>query len=588
MNHRRLFIVVALAALLVGLAALPAIAGAVRKADKVFYGGVVYTANAKHPMARAVAVRGSRIQYVGSNWGAARYVGRHTRLVNLHGKLMLPGFIDAHAHASMSVSLVYAVDLYGLGSLEAYLDAVSAFAAANPALPAVQGTGWSNTVAPDIGPLAADLDAVVSDRPVALQSEDYHSLWVNTKALELAGVSGATPDPEGGKIERVPGTAGTPGNPYGTPSGTLRESAAALVSDVLPDYTVAQYKQGILYFQKEVAGPFGITSVYDPWLGIGSNGVKAYEQLARAGKLTMRVRGALGIDPGDDLSAWVKAARAERAKHKRALFRTTAVKFFADGVIEGHTGYLKEPYADALEYAGDADYRGMPLWEPDALAQAFTAVDAARLQIHVHSIGDAATTEVLDALAAARAANGKRDWRPGITHLQLVDPADYARFRQLGVTAVPQPYWFLMDDYYWYLQLPYLGQQRADDEYPMKSLFSAGARVASASDFPVTIPPDPIDGIQTGVMRWAPGWDIPESDVLWPEERVSVKRMIDSFTINGAKAAFTERVTGSIARGKSADLIVLSRNILKTPPKDIGDAEVTLTMFRGRIIHRAK
>jgi len=588
MKHRHLVVLVALAALLVAVGALPAAAGAAANADRVYYGGTIYTSNAKQPSAQAVAIRGGRIQYVGSNLGVARYVGRHTRLVDLKGKLMLPGFIDAHAHASMSVSLVYAVDLYGLGSLQAYLDAIAAFAAANPDLPAVQGTGWSNTVVPDLGPLATSIDSVVSDRPVALNSEDYHSLWVNTKALELAGVDGNTPDPEGGKIERVPGTAGTPGNLYGTPSGTLRESAAGLVTDVLPDYTVDQYKQGILYFQKQVAGPFGITSVYDPWLGIGSNGVQAYEELAAAGKLTVRVRGALGIEPGDDVTAWVADAREERAKHTRALFKTPAVKFFADGVVEGHTAYIDEPYADALEYAGDADYRGVPLWQPDALAAAFTAVDDAGLQIHVHSIGDAATTEVLDALEAARAANGARDWRPGITHLQLVDPADYERFAALGVTAVPQPYWFLMDDYYWYLQLPYLGQERADDEYPMKSLFDAGALVASASDFPVTIPPDPIDAIQTGVMRWAPGWDIPETDILWPEERVSVRRMIQSFTINGARAAFTEGVTGSIARGKSADLIVLDKNILKLSPEDIDSAHVTLTLFRGKVVHSTK
>jgi predicted amidohydrolase YtcJ len=261
---------------------------------------------------------------------------------------------------------------------------------------------------------------------------------------------------------------------------------------------------------------------------------------------------------------------------------------FADGVVEGHTAYLDEPYADAESYAGDASYRGTPLWTPNQMAAAFTALDKAGFQIHVHSIGDAATTEVLDALEAARAANGVHDWRPGITHLQLVDPADYARFAQLGVTAVPDPYWFLMDDYYWYLQLPYLGQQRADDEYPMKSFFTAGALVASASDFPVTIPPDPITGIQTGVMRWAPGWGIPTSDVLWPEESVTVRRMIQSFTINGARADFTDRTTGSIAKGKSADLIVLSHNILKTDPRHIDAADVTLTVFRGETVYRAK
>ncbi len=234
----------------------------------------------------------------------------------------------------------------------------------------------------------------------------------------LAEVDGTTPDPEGGKIECAPGTAGTRGNPYRTPSGTPRESAAGLVTDVFPDYTVAQYKQGIPFLQKNAAGPLGITGVFDPWLAVDSPAVKAYQRLADAGRLKMRVRGALGIEPDDHIAAWLTKAKAEYANHRGGLFKTKDVRFFADGVIEGHAGYLKEPYADALE--------------------------------------------------AARAINGARDWRPGITHLQLVDPIDCRRFAELGVTAVPQPHRFLRDDCYWYLQLPYLGKDRADGEHRMK------------------------------------------------------------------------------------------------------------------------
>jgi predicted amidohydrolase YtcJ len=298
------------------------------------------------------------------------------------------------------------------------------------------------------------------------------------------------------------------------------------------------------------------------------------------------VRGALSLTPKDDLSTWLPKAIAERARHTGPMFRINAVKFFADGVIEGHTGYLDKPYKDALAYAGDKTYRGTPIWTPAEMAAAFTAIDKAGFQIHVHAIGDAATTEVLDALALARKANGAHDWRPGITHLQLVDPADYKRFASLGVTAVPDPYWFLMDDYYWNLQLPYLGKYRADHEYPMKSFFTAGALVASASDFPVTIPPDPIIGIQTGVMRWAAGWGIPMKNVLWRAEKVGVRQMIRSFTINGAKADFTDRVTGSLKRGKSADLIVLSKNLLTLPNVQMDTAHVALTVFQGKVVYR--
>jgi len=577
--------VATLLALAAGAAAAPP------RADAIYYGGEVWTGDPSQPTAQAIAVKGNRILYVGSNMGAARYWGPRTRLVDLRGRRVVPGFIDAHIHASMAVQLVYSVDLYGLGALDKYLAAVAEFAAAHPDLPAIRGSGWSNTVVPGIGPLASDLDSVVSDRPVALYSEDYHSLWVNSRALELAGIDGSTPDPVGGKIERLPGSV-SPENPYGIPSGTLRENATDLVLDALPDYSVDQYRRGLRYFQRHVAGPLGITGVFDPLLRIGGNAVEAYQQLADAGLLTIRVRGALALNPEDDLATWLPAAEAERAKHTRALFQTNAVKFFADGVVEGHTAWLKQPYADAEEYAGDPNYAGFALWDDEALADAFTAVDAAGFQIHVHAIGDAATTQVLDALAAARQRNGAHDWRPGITHLQLVDPADYDRFAELGVTAVPQPYWFVKDDYYTYLQVPYLGLPRADYEYPMKSFFDRGVLVASASDFPVTIPPDPLDAIQTGVMRWFPGlvyeYPAPPSleGVLWPEERVRVRQMLRSFTRNAAKACFTDDVCGTLAAGKSADFVVLSRDILRCPPQDIGTAKVLMTVFRGKVVYR--
>ncbi len=291
----------ALLTLLVAALLLPAVAAAAHKhADTVFKNGYVYTVNPGARVAHAVAVKDGRIVYVGSNAGANAFVGPSTQVVKLGGKMMLPGFIDSHAHAGMTASALYSALLYGLTSVDEYVAAVKTFADANTDLTWVRGQGWSNTIVPDQGPLATDLDKAVPDRPAAIMSEDGHSYWVNTTALEAAGITGLTPDPVNGVIERVAGTV-SPGSPYGTPSGTLRETAADLVTGIIPDYTVGQYENGIAYYQNDVAAPVGITTVFDPLLKVGSNAIQAYQDMADAGTLAVRVRGALSLDARDGL-----------------------------------------------------------------------------------------------------------------------------------------------------------------------------------------------------------------------------------------------------------------------------------------------
>jgi predicted amidohydrolase YtcJ len=579
-----LLLLVALSALALGLAAVAS--AAPKPADTVFMHGFVYTVNNAHPTAHAVAVRGGKIAYIGSNQGVRAFVGAKTKVIDLKGKMLMPSFSDAHAHVQSTVTFLYAANLYGLTSLPEYLTAVQQFAADNPTMASIQGNGWSEALFPGIGPLKTDLDSVVSDRPVALWSDGHHSIWANSKALEMANITGNTPNPVGGVIERVPGTVGQPGSPYGVPSGTVREeSATNMVLAAIPDFTVQQYVDGLRFYEQTIGGPLGITLVNDPVLYPGSNAIAAYAELARTGGLTMRVRGSIELVPWAKLGPQIAAAKAERAKHHGDLFQTNTVKFFADGVIEGHTGYLLKDYADR------PGYRGNPIWKPAAFTAAMTAADKARFQIHVHAIGDAAVREALNSIAAMEKANGQRDRRPMITHMQLAAKSDIKRFATLGVTALPQPYWFLKDDYYHNVQVPFLGQARADREYPMKSFFDAGVNVASSSDFPVTPQPDALQGMQIGVMRWYPisqmGGSIAAGNVLWPAERVTVRQMIRSYTINGAKANFLQKETGSLEVGKSADMVVLAHNILKVPANQIGDGnKVLLTMFRGAQVYR--
>ncbi len=535
------------------------------EADLVLKNGAIYTVDGARSRAEAVAIKDGIFLYVGTDSAVGRYIGQKTKVTDLGGKLVLPGFIDAHCHPSGAVEQFGSVALFGLRSVADYQKTVGEYIAAHPGLAVVRGGGWSNTVFGTNGPDKALLDKVVKDIPAALSSEDGHSTWVNTKTLELAGVTKDTRDPPGGVIERDPKT--------GEPSGTLRESAAGLVSKVIPDFTADEIARGLEEYQRMALG-FGITTAHEASLDRGGNSLAAYKALEGEGKLRMRFRASLYADPEEGI-AQVAALEAERAKNTGPLFRTGAAKIFIDGVVEGSTAFLKEPYFHK------PGFRGTPLWSPDALDAICVALDKAGFQLHFHVIGDAAAAEALDGIAAAAKANGPRDARPLLTHLQLVSPADILRFRDLGAVAVPQPFWFMKDDYYRNIQVPYLGQARADAEYPMESFFKAGVPVASSSDYTVTIPCDPLQAIQIGMTRRSPGTTGPD-DVLWPEERATLEQMIASFTIFGAYANFLEKETGSIEPGKSADLVVLDRDLFALAPDEIGKARVVLTLFAGR------
>ena len=549
------------------------------KADIVFQNGTVYTVDSRRSLAEAVAVKGKEIIFVGSTSEASEFIDADTEVIDLGGKMMLPGFIDSHAHVSATINEDDSVKLYHLDSAEDYAAAVENFAAQHPQLSVIYGHGWNNEVFPPAGPLKEDLDRVVADRPVSLMSHDGHSIWVNSRALEMAGISGDTPCPSGGMIEMDPAT--------GQPSGTIRETARDLVQNVLPPFTVEQLKTGIRDFMQEAAR-VGITSVHDPLLllpdcdgqlnGYGSarNNILAFEELVNNSELTCRVRGTILTDPTKgDLQVPELAAACAAQKH--SLFQISGAKVFVDGVVEGGTAYLHEPYAHK------PDFRGEPLWKQDKLNELCQAADREKLQIHVHAIGDAAVGMSLDALDYARRKNGQRDSRHLITHLQVVDDADIERFARLGVIGVPQPFWHVKGEYFWGLEAKYLGRERAEKEYPMKSFLDAGVTLAAASDYPVQVPSPPLVGIMLGVLRCIPG-DPDPNEVLGPSERMTLPDMIASFTINGAYANFMEAETGSIEVGKKADLVVLERNLFDIPTEEIGDVNVLMTMFEGKAV----
>jgi len=550
------------------------------KADIVFRNGVVYTVDQDRSQAEAVAVRGKDILFVGHNDQASKYTGPNTEVIDLSGKIVLPGFIDSHAHASATINEDDSVMLYHLDSKEAYLSAVRNFAESHPDLSVIYGNGWNNEAFPPEGPRKEDLDAVVCDCPVSLESNDGHSIWVNSRALEMAGVTKDSPCPSGGIIETNPKT--------GEPGGTIRETARDLIQNVLPPYSVAQLKTGICDFMVEAAR-VGITTVHDPLLllsdsdgqlnGFGAlrKNIEAYEELLAVGEMILRVRGTILTDPtrGD---SQVPDLASACAGQRHPLFRVAGAKVFIDGVVEGGTAYLREPYAHK------SNYRGEPLWRQDALNGLFKAADREKLQIHVHAIGDAAIAMTLDALEYARQHNGSRDSRHLITHLQVVDYADIRRFAELGIVGVPQPFWHVKGEYFREIEVKYLGRERAEKEYPMKSFVDAGVILASASDYPVQVPSPPLVGIQLGITRCIPGETDPD-EILGPQERITLEDMLAAFTINGAYANFIENETGSIEVVKKADMVVLDRNLFESPVTEIAETNVFMTLFEGKTVY---
>jgi predicted amidohydrolase YtcJ len=550
----------------------------VTQADLVLKSGLVYAPH-RGAAASALAVKGDTLIFVGDDAGALRLAGSRTQVIDLQGRLVLPGFFDSHIHADCGADEIYSVILNHGASPAAYRLIIQDFRAAHPNLSLMRGVGWHPPFFPPAGPSRQLLDEWVPDIPAVLYAQDYHSLWANTRALDLAGINRATPDPPNGIIQR---------DAAGDPSGALHESAMELVEKIIPPYTVDQLVEGLKYFQ-QTTHAYGLTSIHIPHLGDPSRLIEALCRMLEEGTLGLRVVAGLLVQPEDGLQTIEKlveqrCALEERLPHKEnpPLFEIKTAKLFIDGVIESATAYLEQPYAHR------PGWRGESLWDADRYNAMCAALERAGFQIHVHAIGDAAVRLALDGFAFARQVNpGLPSGRPrhGITHLQLVRPQDLQRFADLDVIAFPQPYWFVIDPFY-ELGLAYLGQQRADRQYPMKSFFDRGVLVASASDYPVTIPPRPLDAIENGVTRARLGETDP-AKALNPGERVTVAQMVASFTINGARAFGMDGFTGSLQPGKKADLVVLDKNIFELPPSEIHTAQVVLTLFNGREVYRS-
>jgi predicted amidohydrolase YtcJ len=541
---------------------LPALAACAsqRPANLVFRNGPVYTMATATPRVASVAVAQGRIVYAGSESGLARWIGPRTRVIDLGGRTLLPGFHDSHVHLVEGGIALSECRLSGLATQEEVLAAVRRCAAQSPGSGWLRGSGWELPVFPGANPHKSLLDAAVPDRPALLMGADGHSAWANSRALALAGITRDTPDPPRGRIER---------DADGEPSGTLREGAVGLLSRAVPARTERDYLDGLDRGMREAAR-FGITSIQDA--AVSEKDLKAYEELDRRGELTVRTVAALRVDADKGLADLPRLAALRRNAHGQRL-RILAAKLFVDGVIEAHTAALLAPYLDT------PGNRGPVNWEPEALDRVVAALDREGFQVHVHAIGDRAVRLSFDAFEKAIAANGRRDSRHQIAHLELIDPQDISRFRSLGVIANFQAFWAIEDAYIKNLTVPVLGPERSRWIYPLGSVARTGAVLACGSDWPVTSL-NPLDAIQVGVTRRDPAAG---SGPAWlPEQLVDREAMLACFTRNGAFANFEETATGTIETGKAADLIVLDRDPFTVPAAEIATIRVLLTLLDGQ------
>jgi predicted amidohydrolase YtcJ len=545
-------------------------------ADLVFTGGPVFTADTVRSRATGVAVTGGRIVAVGGD-DVRELIGPRTEVVDLTGRMLLPGFQDAHVHTVWGGLDILRCDLSGLSTASEYLERLGEYAQQHSGDEWVLGGGWQMSAFPGGTPTAEALDRVVPDRPAFLPNRDGHGAWVNSAALRLAGIDRDTPDPADGRIER---------DAEGHPSGTLHEGAMGLVNRHLPPESIDRLTEALLIGQQYLHS-LGVTGWQDAIVGsygdAGDPG-PAYLQAAAQGALTGRVVGAIWWDRTAGLEQ-IPSLLERRERYRGGRFAATSVKIMQDGVAENFTASMLEPYCDG--HGHFTDNAGISFVAPELLNQAVPMLDAEGFQVHFHAIGDRAVRECLDAVEHAIARNGRGDNRHHIAHIQVVHPEDIPRFRTLGVAANMQSLWAALEPQMVDLTLPFLGEPRSAWQYPFGDLLRSGAVLAAGSDWSVSTP-DPLAAIHVAVNRkTAPGYEEGEYDAFLPEQAIDLATSLTAYTAGSAWVNHLDRETGTVEVGKYADLAVLDRDPFAGPADQIGATTVLQTFVEGERVYSA-
>ncbi|AQT82725.1 twin-arginine translocation pathway signal protein [Mycolicibacterium litorale] len=553
----------------------PAASGA-QNASVVFRNGRIYTVSPAQPWAQAVAVTGNTISYVGDEAGAMALAGAETRVVDLKGDLLLPGFVEGHIHPFLGAFLTSGVDLQVPTGADA-LAAIAAYAKEHPEGP-IRGFGWRVDMFGPDGPTSDELDRVLPDRPGFFFAIDGHSMWANSKALEMAGVNRDTPDP-------IPGFSYYVRDDHGDPTGYVLEVNAvlSLVNAIEP--ISAQSMQTLLQSWLPKASAAGITTVFDagvPPIGDDQGAlIGLYADLERRGALPFRVCASYSVKspPFDDAVAKLVDIRRRVATD---LVNVGVVKIVGDGTQGGYTAWLIEPYADKPDSVG-----GSPFTD-EQWHQLIRDVDAAGFDVHVHACGERTARTALDSFEAAIAANPSRDRRHTIAHLVYVEDPDSARFGKLGAIGQFSANWMSADPDTLQNMAARYGAPRKDLMYRPQDILRSGGRISLGTDWPAAgyfSTYKPLESIQIGVTRQLVGE--PDAPVLAPaEQRLSITDAVYANTMGAAYQLHMDAKVGSVEVGKRADLIVLDTNIFEVDPHDIHRATVTMTMMNGEVRHQ--
>ncbi len=542
---------------------------AVHAPDRIYLGGTVYLGGAEPTRERAVATRGDRIVAIGDPNEVRALAGTDTEIVDLAGGLLSPGFRDAHAHAVFGGLGLRDCSMYDTARGEECLAIIADFAAAHPEREWLVGGGWNMDTFPEGDPNAAMLDPLTGSRPAYMLERGAHSAWVNSAALRRAGIDRNTPDPADGRIGRTPG---------GEPNGVLYEGAMDMVSRLLPAKTQDDYAAGLGAAQDYLAR-LGIVGWQDALVGAyggHEDPFETYDRADRLGELRLDVVGALWWDREAGLEQ-IEHLVAQRARANGHRFRASSVKLMLDGVVEAKTAAMVHPYHDGCGH--ELPDHGLSFISRDTLLAAVPKLDALGFQAHFHALGDQAVRDALDAVAAARLANGYRDLGHHIAHLQVIQPEDLPRFREVGAAANIQPLWGCALPDRDRMVLPQLGEVRRELQWLYGSLHASGAELTVGSDWNVSSP-DPLLGMHVAVNRRPPAELVGAVEPFLPAEGLPLDAIWHAYTAGTARTCGRPD-SGRIQLGMRADLVHLDRDPFRGDLEDIHAARVLRTTVGG-------